>query len=286
MALAANAALVGCSPALVRVAPAAAQSASSPYRVLLTRSDFQITYVLQGQTQAGLAVWLLSDPQLSLVPAVPPGSGVPAGTPVGRTVVAASVRGALQAGVAVSSLDRGELAQLRSLEGPVRAPVSGVFAIAGGQPVLRDPGIDVVVGLLPIQYLRYSAITFSGEATVETLVGQRQVPCAAVWVQPGGQAAASSGTPYELHCRLPGYVQTAAGLTAQLILRSARYRDVVVVPDIDVSYDQATDGYFIDVVENGRTHRLPVTVGMTNGVVRVVTSPVPLGAVVVSPAGG
>ena len=152
-----------------------------------------------------------------------------------------------------------------------------------GQPFVRDPGVDVVVDLLPIQYLRYQSLEFSGWASIETLVGERRVACAAVWVQPSAGKTAGVDVPYELHCRLPSYVETAAGLRSSLELRSAVYADVVVIPNIYVGYDPSTDGYYIRVIQDGEVLSLPITVGVTDGVVRVVTSDVPEGATLVRP---
>lgn len=279
--------LCGCtSPAPAVVSPKDTASPAAQSQEVVRRSNFQITYVLQGESETAAVVDLMSNPQLAFVPEVPPGSKIAQGRTVGRTIVDPTVQAALQAGATVSSLDSGELTQLRTLQGPVVASVSGVFAIVAGRPVLRDPGVDVVVGLLPIQYLRYQSIPFSGQASIETVVGNRQVPCAAVWVQPGGPSGASSGTPYELHCRLPGFVETAAGLTAQVTLRSALYKNVVAVPNIYIGYDQTTDGYFVNVLANGKKEMLPITVGVTDGVVRVITSTVPVGAVLLPLQGG
>jgi hypothetical protein len=188
------------------------------------------------------------------------------------------VQAALQAGAATSSLDRGELRQLAALRAPVVSPVSGVLTSAAGHPAIRDPGVDIVAGLLPIQYLRYQALEFSGRASIETVIGQRQIPCAAVWVQPAGTSSSSSGSPYELHCRLPSYVETAAGLRGLVILKSTPYKNVIVVPNIYVGYDQRTDGYYINLQSGGRKKKVPIRVGVTDGVVRIITSKVPLGA--------
>jgi hypothetical protein len=243
---------------------------------VIRRADFQITYVLDGQSENGTMVHLISKPQLAFLPSVRLGSRVSEGKRVGRTIVEPRVRTALGTGASTSRLEKSQLAQLRELTGAVAAPISGVFGKSAGRPVVQAPGIDVVVDLLPIQYLRYQSLEFSGQAIIETVIGQRQVSCAAVWVQPSQPSA--SGGPYELRCRLPGHVETAAGLRAQVKLKSALYEDVVVVPNVYVGYDEATDGYFITVIENGSERRLPITVGVTDGVVRIVTSKVPVGA--------
>lgn len=233
--------------------------------------------MLDGLSENGSAVRLLSNNQLAFVPSVPLGSRVARGQEVGRTRINPDVRAALESGAAASRLDRGQLAHLRTLVGPVIAPISGVLGNSAEGPIVRAPGVDVVVDLLPIQYLRYQALAFSGRASIETIIGQRVVACAAVWVQPG------SGSAYALRCRLPSYVETAAGLRAQVMLRSERFENVVVVPNLFVEYVEAIDGYAINVVVDGEERRVPITVGATNGVVRIVTSKVPIGAELVPP---
>ena len=244
--------------------------------------------MLQGQSVNGSAIDLLSNPQLSFVPSVANNSAATQGAKVGQAIVDPSVQAALQAGATASSIDRSELGQLSTLQGPVVAPVSGIFALVGGRPMLEAPGVDVTVGLLPLQYLRYQAIPFSGQATIETVVGQQHVPCAAVWVEPvdPSSSTASSGMPYVLDCRLPRYVETAAGLTGQVTLSSPTYSNVVVVPNLYIGYDTATDGYFVNISVDGKPQMLPISVGITDGVVSVVTSAAPLGATLLPvPAG-
>ncbi len=252
-------------------------SSSTPaFTAVIRRTDFQVKYVLEGQSTTSTGVQLLSNPQLAFVSSVRPGVQVAIGDVIGRSIISPGIRASLDRGARQSSLDRGELEQLKSLEGRIVAPVGGVFVIQGGTAMILLPGIDVVVDLLPIQYLRYQSLSFSGRATVETIVGERTVNCAAVWVQAGSNP--SAGTPYELHCRLPSYVETAAGLHAQVRLASGIYRDVVVVPNVYIGYDRSRDGYFISVVQDGVEKKIPITVGVTDGVVRIVTSDVPVGA--------
>lgn len=145
---------------------------------------------------------------------------------------------------------------------------------------MKAPGLDVVAPLLPIQYLRYLTLKFRGRATIETIIGQRQVPCAALWVQPAGQSGG------ELHCRLPSFVVTAPGFKAQVMVKSILFRNVVVVPNIYIAYARAIDGMYVIVKEAGRDRRIPITTGVTDGVVSVVTSRVPVGATLVAPRGG
>jgi len=261
--------------------PTTGASGTPDSGAVVRRVDLRVRYVLDGVSRESSAVQVLPNPALAFVSAVRAGTLVSAGEELGRSRISPEIRRFLVAGAAVSSIDASELAQLRSLRGRLRAPIDGVLIMPGGVPAIRAPGIDVVVPLLPIQYLRYRSIPFSGRASIETIIGQRSMPCTAVWVQ-----AVSGDPPYELHCRLPGYVETAAGLRARITLTSKVYRDVVVVPNIYVGYDRSTDGYYVTILEGGHQRRVPITVGITDGVVRVVTSDLPVGAPLVPPSNG
>jgi hypothetical protein len=243
--------------------------------------DLQVRYVLEGISEESAAVQVLWNPELVFVPAVRPGEGVQAGQVLGRSTIAPGLRRTLESAAGTSSIDASELAQLRSLERRVVAPIDGVLTLEDGRPVIRASGIDVVTELLPLQYLRYRSIPFSGRASIETIIGQRSVPCTALWVRISG-----GGAPYELHCRLPAYVETAAGLRARIVLTSRTYRDVVVVPNLSIGYDRKRDGYYVNIVEDGVVRKIPITVGITDGVVRVVTSDLPVGAELAPPSDG
>ena len=253
--------------------------------IVIQRADFQIRYRLEGITRDSDTVALTSNPQLTFVSAVPDGQSVDRGQTLGAVMVEPEVRAGLESGATTSRLAQSRLDRLLSLESDVRAPVGGILRGSS----LASVGIDVVVDLTPIQGLRYQSLSFSGRATVETVVGEREVACEAVWAEPGtpGELGAAEGadvdaTASQLHCRLPAHVETAAGLRAQLALESEAFPDVVVVPNIYVGYDTLTDGYVITVDEDGTPRTIPVDVGVTDGVVRVITSEVPIGATLVA----
>lgn len=248
---------------------------------VVRRTDLRVRFVLEGVSAESAAVHVLSNPALTFVPAVRVGARVSAGDAIGRSRIAPDVLRTLEASASSSSIDASELAQLRNLQGRVLAPVEGTLTLEDDRPAVRATGIDVVAPLLPIQYLRYRSIPFSGRASIETIIGQRSVPCAALWVEVSGGEA-----PYELHCRIPRYVETAAGLRATITLTSKVYRDVVVVPNLYVAYDRRRDGYSVTILEDGAERRVPITVGITDGVVRVVTSELPVGATLVLPSHG
>gem|GEM_PF-1091055 len=255
--------------------------------VVIGRRDFQVIYRLDAVSASSATVGLMSNRQLSFVPSVTADSAVSEGQTVGQAVIDPDVEAALEASSGASSIDKARLGQLRALEGPVVAPVGGVFGLVDTFPVVHAPGIDVVVALNPIQDLRYQSLGLTGRAVIETVVGQREVACEAVWTQQLEVARESSdgleSGASEFHCRLPRYLETAAGLRAQVVLESPRLEDVVVVPNTYVGYDETTDGYFIKVIDAGVVSTVPVVAGVTDGVVRVITSDVPLGAVLVSP---
>lgn len=254
--------------------------------VTIRRTDFQIRYVLDGTSVESRSIPLISNRELSFVPAPTLANvadqRVRAGQVLGRSVVDPAVRETLSARGPGSSVDAAELSQLRALRGRVVAPADGVLRLVTGEPVIESSGVDAVVDLLPIQYLRYRSLRFSGRAFVETVLGARAVPCIAIWISLGDGGAST----YTLHCRLPGYVETAAGLPTRLTLTSARWRDVVVVPNVYIRYDRAAGSYFIVATVDGEKRKILVSVGPTDGVARVVTSAVPVGATLLAPEGG
>ncbi len=253
---------------------------------VVRREAFQMTFKLQGVSAESDTISLLSNRQMMLVTSRVDGERVDEGAIVGDAVVDPTVAAALQARNAHSSIDQSRLQQLRTLEGPVTAPVGGILQLGGSAPELRTAGIDVVVSLTPIQQLRYESIPFTGRATIETTVGTRQVDCAAVWISTTGPDR--TGDVVEapaplLHCRLPGFVETAAGLRGLVTLTSERFDSVIVIPNLYIGYDQTVDGYYVTVLENDQPVKIPVTVGVTDGVVRVITSDLPVGATLLLP---
>lgn len=276
--------LPACTESLGAAGPSGPTSTGTPATTdaaVVRRVDLQVRYVLEGISEEGPAVAILWDPRLVFVPSRRPGEEVEAGDVLGRSRIAPDLRRTLATGARTSSIDASVLAELRSHEGRIFAPIAGTLALESGRPLIRAPGIDVVSALLPVQYLRYRSIPFSGRASIETVIGQRSLPCAALWVESSG-----GGTPYELHCRLPAYAETAAGLRARIVLSSKIYRDAVVVPNLFVGYDRRHDGYYVNIVEDGRVRKVPITVGITDGVVRIVTSDLPVGAMLAPPSDG
>jgi len=275
-----------------------ATSSTSPGQsvdgAVVRRADFEVRYKLDGITEASSGVRLGWNRQLEVNLSVETGSKVVENEQVGVEVVPRSVTIALEA--EGGSIGPARLAQLQTMKGPIVAPVTGVLTTDGDTPVIESAGIDVVSELSAIQDLRYQSLTFTGRAVVETVLGPREVECAALWLSaqdapPSGDdppvPAASSAVSPTVHCRLPFFVETVAGLRAQLTLDSVKIDDVIVVPVLYIGYDAELDGYYVRVIDGeGALMPIPVTVGVTDGVVRVITSELPVGAALVLPEGG
>lgn len=267
----------------VGVTPVKAATPTQDVVGVIHRANFRITYVLSATLENGILVQLVSNPLLLLVPSISPNTTVMRGTVIGTTIIDPTMTAQMSS--ATNTVAQSELVQLQSLLGPVVAPMGGIFTDSSGTPAIESPGVDLVAGLLPVQYLRYQAVQFAGTSSIETTIGQQDVSCAAVWVEPAAGSSSNpngSQDPYEVHCRLPPFVQTAAGLTAQLTLTSQMLNDVIVVPTVDIGY-HSDSGYYLRVWDGGHVTTLPVTVGVTNGVLTVVTSQVPLGASLAAP---
>ncbi|MEI2777728.1 MAG: hypothetical protein V9G19_17530 [Tetrasphaera sp.] len=174
------------------------------------------------------------------------------------------------------TVHQSRLAAARSRAGPVRAPVSGRLESSAGSVLITSPGIDVVVALRPLQELRYRGVPFTGRASVETILGQRSVPCVALWLarrQSSQEASADSGPgSTSVHCRLPASTETAPGIPAVLDLSSPQQRDVLAVPAIYVGLDESGSNYVATVRVGSSASERPVVVGATDGVRRVILS--------------
>jgi hypothetical protein len=169
------------------------------------------------------------------------------------------------------------------------------LALQPDQQWQQSRGLDVVAELAPIQALRLRSMPFKATATIETVIGQRTVSCAGLWldngetpqagiktIEPIPQSTAEdpaenaltstdAGDDNVLRCRLPAEVETVAGLRAVLKITSAVQTDVWVVPVAALNYDENTGASFITVTQdNGSTQQINLKVGPTDGVVRVV----------------
>lgn len=235
--------------------------------VAVVARDFTVRLALEGQSEFGDAVQLV--PHSGLVATTTsPVEPVRAGQLIGRLRVNPDVVDA--AAASTSSITRSQVALLRAQTGPLRAPSPGVLVGSRAHPALRSPGVNVVARLTPLQALRFRSASFTGTASVETVLGQQQVPCETLWI--------GSGDSPELLCRLPSYAETVPGLRATLTITTATIHDAVVVPNLALRYRATDDSYVVVLVDGGARRTVPVTVGVTDGVARVVTSRLPVGA--------
>lgn len=230
------------------------------------QANFQVRYRLDGSVVSSSAV----------------GIDVPAGTRfsatadsnTGTTATAGQRIGTLSVpeptGQDDGTVDASLRALVRSRVGPVVAPVAGAVTSSATSVRIATAGLDLAVPLKPLQELRYRGMRFTGTATVETVLGQRNVPCQAVWVEPVQQD--EEGATAMVRCRLAPSVETAAGIPAVLTLTSSAIPDAVTVPVIYVGLDAAGKNYVARVRDGATFTHKPVVVGPTDGVRRVVIS--------------
>lgn len=287
MGLAAMGAMASCAATEPAAgAPAAREQAESPTQpvAVVRRMEFQIVYQLDGVSAVGSSMALVADPALDLQVAVADGDVVSAGDLLGSLVIRPDVEAALEVGAQTSRLDEVSLDRLLQMQSQVYAPVPGTLDTSGDAAVLRTAGVDVIVDLNPIQELRLRSIPFTGLATIETVIGRRTVDCETTWIERGVAAQDDSSEERgSIRCRLPSRVETTDGLRAHLVLSSQTIPDAVVVPNLYLGYDAQADGYEVTIVESGTERTVPVDVGPTDGVVRVITSALPVGAQLVLP---
>ncbi|GAB3051857.1 hypothetical protein GCM10027053_09390 [Intrasporangium mesophilum] len=255
--------------------PTQRDSSSSPVELAVTRSAFQVVYRLEGATQASSEVGIDVPTGLSLIASARPGQQVAPGDAVGLLRVAPGVRHELEATTARGTVASSRLQALEARQGTVRAGVRGTFSQhPDGQPGIRSLGLDATVALAPLQELRYRGLTFVGEVSVETVLGQRRAPCRAVWVESSkpDPTASGDGSRSTVHCRLPDDVESVPGLPVTLTLTSPERKGVVALPSIYVGLDSGGDNYVVRVKSDTAWVDRPVIVGATDGVRRVIAS--------------
>ncbi|MCU1677616.1 MAG: hypothetical protein JWM93_2374 [Frankiales bacterium] len=247
------------------------------------RRDFAIRLNLPAVTAMSTSVDLETHPQLQVNLSLRRGATVRDGEVVGKAVVRPEILDAMTIRSRSSGVDRSQMALLERLAREIKAPVTGVLDVINGVPSIRSAGIDVVAAITPVQQLRYQSTLLTGTATIQTVVGMQAVKCLSVWMSsmPGVEAPTTTTTgaartigASSLHCRLPAYAETAGGLQSALSVQSETLRDVTVVPAVAIGYDDTVDGYYV-IIADGTHRKVPVEVGATDGVVRVVTSPLP-----------
>lgn len=264
--------LAGCSgddePTGSAAGPGTAPPSSTADTALTVQpSAFEVTYRLDGIVASSPVVGIDVPPGTQFTPAVTSGTHVLEGGRLGSLEIVETADDRLGGTVEES---RRRLAMARS--GEVTAPVAGTVQVDGGAARVETAGLDVVVTLQPLQELRYRALEFSGTATVETVLGQRQSECMAVWLEalPAASDDADSVATSAVHCRLPPHVETAAGLPAVLTLTSSRQADVIAVPLIYIGLDATGQDYIARIREGAAVVDRAVVVGVTDGVRRVI----------------
>ena len=256
-------------------------AASDALTIRVARADFQIAYQLEGATTSSLSVPLTPPNGTAWSAHAPVGSPVAAGGWVGDVVTDPDFRAALAISASANRIDAGRLAVLDKHAPTIVAPIAGTVAVSPqGDVSITSSGIDVVVPLSGVQELRLAAIPINATVGVETAAGQRTFPCSFLWIDPERSGADGSGTA-ELHCRLPRIAETSAGLRASLSVNSPLIRDALVVPEAVLGNNE--DGYTVTLMQNGTPSVVPVDVGPGNGVLRVIESDLPVGAIVIPP---
>lgn len=227
------------------------------------QSAFNVTYRLDGAVIDSRRVGV--EVPIGMVFQPTKDGRVAAGAVIGR--LSTEPRNAAILAATKGTVAASRLAMLREHIGEVRAPVAGRLLL-GEKPGIARDGLDVVAALSPLQTLRYQGIRFSGAADVETVVGQRRVPCRAIWLTEGGGSRGGS----QVHCRLPDNVETVAGIPAVMTLSAPEVTGAIVVPHLYVGLDSSGNNYVVKKVEGDSVVERPVVVGVTDGVRRVIRS--------------
>lgn len=285
-ALGVGALLTGCGAASTSPGAPAPLEAASPGNVpndpaiVVRRGDITAQLQLGGAVERSTVVRLLPSEMFTLTNGLARGQ-VTQGDQVGVLSVDPATAEALA--TSRSGIDSARLSQLKTAEGKLFAPVTGLMEITPS-PQITAAGNDVVVPLTPLQRLRLESDIFTAVAFVETVTGVREVECLATWIDPESETD-SNGEPTTgtARCRLPHYVESAPGLRASLSLTGTTVSDTLLVPNLYVGYDRSADSYTVTIREDGTPRTIPVTVGLTDGVMRAVLTDIPVGAELIVP---
>lgn len=248
--------------------------------IVVRRGDLTAQLQLGGTVERSTVVHLLPSELFALTD-TPARGQVEQGDPVGVMSVDPATTEALA--TSKSDIDTARLVQLQSAAGKLSAPVTGLLELEP-RPHITAAGNDVVVSLAPLQRLRLESDVFAAVAFVETVTGVREIGCLVTWIDRddttdiNGEPTTSS-----LHCRLPHYVETAPGLRASLSLTGTTLSDTLLVPNLYVGYEVSADSYTVTIREDGTARTVPVTVGLTDGVMRAVLTALPVGAELIMP---
>jgi len=266
-------------------------SDTSEYTVV--KRDFKVTLVLEGTTTNSPAVGIDIPEGMVFKPSLTSGKDVQRGQILGTRDLDPGLSAIGSPGSATKQLT----VLLQSWRGVVSSPVSGIAQVSKTRVAVTNPGIDAAAELTPLQQLRFRGHHFTGRASVETLFGQRDATCLAIWMNEAATpvpASSASGGPVPqasqgtdtgaaaapgpgLRCRLGPEVATAAGLHATIRIDSETLPGAVVVPNVYVGYDLDKDTFFVNRRDGSTARKTPITVSSTDGVVRVVTSGITVG---------
>lgn len=273
--------LSGCSstePATRPSAPDVVETSAEEDNARVIVGDFAIQYELFGRTSNSQRIEIVPNPALSMTLDVGDGQQVTAGQVLGRAALSDQVAAEMLASSAANRIAATQLDAFRGQEGELIAPVDGTISQTESGIAIDNRGIDVVSELSGLQVLRLGAVVFAAEATVESTVGTRTVACTATWIDTSIADIEGRAT---FHCRLPQTVETAGGLRAAIKISSEPMSNVTMVPNSMLSLAQ--DGYEITLEGQQGPETIPVSVGPTNGVMRVVYTQLPPGTEILPP---
>lgn len=240
------------------------------------KRNLTVRYKLQGSSVASDHVGLPTPDNTRFDAGVQAGGDVRSSMRIGRLVPDSGTLAALRRAASTSTVARSQLTALTQRAGDVVAPVDGKFAASGSRRLIQSSGLDAVVPITPLQELRYRSFQFNGTVTLETVFGQRTARCVAVWLEAGvagaaGQAEQQPGQG-QLHCRIPADVESAAGLPLTVTLTARTLPGVLAIPAIYVGLDRDGKNYIVKARRGGEWTDIPVVVGPSDGVVRVIVS--------------
>jgi hypothetical protein len=265
-------------------APIASAVTATSTDLVVRRTTFTVVYRLEGATEISEAIGIDIPVGMALTSSAEAGRQVTRGGLLGRLGIRPEVQRQLEDASRQGTVGVSRQAALRERERQLRVPATGILTMSPGRrPTIASIGLDATVPLAPLQELRYRGMTFVGEVTLETLLGERRVACGAIWIEGPEVAtdpASGSAGRSSVHCRLPDDVESTAGLPVTLTLTSAEHPHVVAVPSVYIGLDRSGDNYIARVRQAGGWVDRPVVVGATDGVRRIVVSGLKPGEVV------
>lgn len=245
--------------------------------------DFSFALSVDAKVASSAGVRLDEDNLFEFRSTVADGDLVIRGQSIGELLLKDALRKELLGESASSDSAKFRLQALDSREGTVESPITGVFRAK--DKVVESQGLEVQANLTPIQSLRLKSVEFSADTSLETTSGVQTFTCESIWVSTASanQLILDELVPVDeavtVHCRLPDNIETVPGVEATLSMKSQVIEKATVVPAISVQYVQSLQEFAVCVAEDGEPALVPVIVGPTDGVVRVVYSGVTDGTV-------